>query len=198
MLIDLGCGKGAAAILAARTLGCRVRGIDACAPFVEYATRAAARAGVADRCEFMCADLRRAAGALRPASAAMMLGVLPIEDAAPMLKSLVVRGGIILLDDAIVLERRAANGDRPTRTQAREFLRSLGLRIEREHVIAPAEYRCMEQALYSALSGRARDLCRRIPRLAPAVDRFLGQQRKAAAQLWRGPVRGAMWMARVL
>jgi SAM-dependent methyltransferase len=196
-VIDMGCGKGAAGILAARTLGCRVIGFDACRPFIEEAQEAARCAGVADLCTFRCADLHRAAPTVRPADAALMLNVLPIEEAAPIVVRLVRPSGVFILDDAIVLEGRKAACDRPTRREAREFLQSLGAVVEREHVMSPREYRRLERTLYAAFAPRARELARRRPSLAPVVRRFLKQQRQSGAHLWRGPMRGAMWMARV-
>lgn len=195
-VIDLGCGKGAASILAARTLGCRVLGFDACEPFIEEAQEAASRAGVAELCTFRCADLRQAARTVRPADAVLMLNVLPVEEAVPIVRRLVRPSGVFIVDDAIVLEGREASSDRLTRAEARAFLQSFGAVIEREHVMSPSEYRRLERALYAAFAPRARALARRQPRLAPVVRKFLEQQRQSGAYLWRGPMRGAMWMVR--
>ena len=196
-LIDMGCGKGAASILAARTLGCRVVGFDACRPFVEEARQTADRAGVGGLCEFHCADLRRAARTVRRADAALMLNVLPMEEATSIVRRLVRPSGVFIVDDAIVLEGADAGGDRLTRAEARAFLQSRGATIEREHVMSPSEYRRLERSLYAAFAPRARELARRQPRLAPVIRRFLEQQRRSGAELWRGPMRGAIWMARV-
>jgi 2-polyprenyl-3-methyl-5-hydroxy-6-metoxy-1,4-benzoquinol methylase len=54
---DVGCGAGRAAVRIAQEFpGCTVVGIDAHAPAIERARRAAAAAGVTDRVEFMVAD----------------------------------------------------------------------------------------------------------------------------------------------
>lgn len=194
---DMGCGKGAASILAARTLGCRVLGFDACQPFIEEAQEAACRAGVAHLCTFQCVDLHRAARTVRRADAALMLNVLPIEEAAPIVVRVVRPSGVFIIDDAIVLEGRETCGDRLTRAEAREFLQSCGAIVEREYVMSPREYRRLERTLYAAYAPRARNLAQRRPGLAPVVRRFLEQQRQSGAQLWRGPMRGASWMVRV-
>ncbi len=67
-ILDLGCGKGAVAIAMARALGCRVTGIDACAPFIEKARERASALGAADRGRFRGGDIQIAVWLLRRAS----------------------------------------------------------------------------------------------------------------------------------
>jgi SAM-dependent methyltransferase len=55
-VLDVACGRGASAIHLARTIGCRVVGIDLSDANVEVASEAAHQAGVADLCTFMTGD----------------------------------------------------------------------------------------------------------------------------------------------
>jgi ubiquinone/menaquinone biosynthesis C-methylase UbiE len=57
-VVDLGCGKGAAALALAAELGCRVTGLDLFEPFLADAASAAQGAGVDHLCSFEAADIR--------------------------------------------------------------------------------------------------------------------------------------------
>lgn len=69
-LVDLGCGKGAVAVAAARELGCRVLGLDLFEPFLDAARDAARAAGVDGLCAFETADIRDGPGDRGPFDAA--------------------------------------------------------------------------------------------------------------------------------
>jgi ubiquinone/menaquinone biosynthesis C-methylase UbiE len=55
-VLDVACGRGASAIHLARTVGCRVVGMDLSAENVEAASQAAEQAGVAYLCTFTAGD----------------------------------------------------------------------------------------------------------------------------------------------
>jgi len=57
--LDLGTGKGAAAVVLARELGFRVLGIDLCVPFLEEAEKRARLSGVSHLCRFVPEDAHR-------------------------------------------------------------------------------------------------------------------------------------------
>jgi cyclopropane fatty-acyl-phospholipid synthase-like methyltransferase len=57
-VVDLGCGKGAASLVLAAELGCRVTGFDLFEPFLEDAASGARAAGVDHLCSFEVADIR--------------------------------------------------------------------------------------------------------------------------------------------
>ena len=63
-ILDLGCGPGDIPIRLARALPlCRVIGVDASAPMIRLAERAAAQAGVSSRITFRCERFQDIAGA---------------------------------------------------------------------------------------------------------------------------------------
>jgi ubiquinone/menaquinone biosynthesis C-methylase UbiE len=195
-IIDLGCGKGAVAVHVARMLGCRVVGIDAFQPFIAAAISLASARGVSDRCRFRLADLH----SLRPAArfdAAIMLGVLPLEQAAPLLRRWVRRRGVYVIDDAF-REGDATDPSLsavPTRVQARAIIIRSGDTILRELVPAPRDIKRQNARIYSAIARAARRLARQDPTLAPALRRYLAAQRRANTLL-EGHLRGAIWLIR--
>ncbi len=196
---DLGCGKGAVAVAIARRLGCRVRGVDGLAAFVDAAWAMAEQYNVEQICRFTCGDVARAA---RPAGdAVIMLGVLPIGRALPILRAAVKRGGVYIVDDAVALEgtrpaRQLTGGSRPTRRGVRTLIEERGDTILREHIMSPSEYRTHERRIYTSIAESARTLIQDRPDLSRDVHDFLASQRRAGASLWRGPWRGAAWMVR--
>jgi SAM-dependent methyltransferase len=65
-ILDLGCGPGAQAVLLARETGGHVIAVDNHRPFLETVARRAREAGVGDRVQPLCADMKRPG--LRPRS----------------------------------------------------------------------------------------------------------------------------------
>lgn len=199
-VLDLGCGKGAAAIQLATQTGCRVLGIDAFAPFIASATAAAADRRVAHLCHFHRGDARAVIPAhARPAprfDAALMIGLFDLEEAASILRPFVRPGGVYLLDDCITISRGPIADDAPlTRAEAQLLLQEHGDTIEREIVWTPSQIRRSQTRILEHLARRTRAIVRRDPRSnAPLAD-FLRRQRAAAADLL-GPVRPAMWLVR--
>ncbi len=199
-VLDLGCGKGAVSVSLARRLGCGVVGVDAFEPFVDAAREAARKARVSERSEFHAQDLRAfARGASRASSrkfdAVVVLNVLPAERALPLAQSLVKPGGVVVVDDAVALERARTSGVR-TAAEIRAIIAHLGARLEREHIMTPAEYERLEKSLQRAIAVAARRVRRERPRRAGQIERFLSRQRAAAGSLSRGPLRGAVWLVR--
>ena len=204
-LLDLGCGNGAIAIAAARACGCRVVAIDAHGPFIDEARREAERVGVASRCEFHVGDVRRVGNVLRRTGAAghlfdasMMISLLPAEDAVALLRRHTKPGGVMLIDDAVTLDRHA-RGWRddlpPTRAEMRDMLTRFGDAIIREHVLSRAESVRQNESIQRRVERRARAIARREPRAANHMSDVVSRQREAITLL-TGPMRAGLWMLR--
>lgn len=196
-VLDLACGKGAVAVEMAAQLRCRVLGVDAFRPFVEAARRAARARGVGARCRFRVGDAGRFRAA-RPYDGAVMLGLFPVDRAAPLLRGLVRRGGVYLIDDAFLDERwvgaRRVPGV-PGLREARGIFGALGDAVIEEHVPTHHQIRTLDAGLYGRLASRAKEIAVSRPRLAPALRRFLANQRRAN-RLMQGPIRPAVWVVR--
>src|SRR5690606_4579014 len=119
-ILDLACGKGAVAVRAAATIGCRVVGVDGCEPFIDSARALARRRGVSRRCRFELADVRTWRDP-RPFHAAMMIGLFPLGRAARLLRAHVRPGGAYLIDDCIAGVGFEGRGV-PTRAQCERLI----------------------------------------------------------------------------
>lgn len=195
-VIDLGCGKGAAAIAVARTCGCVVHGVDGHGPFVAAAQEAAISAGVGARCTFNVGDLRTIKKR-RVWDAGMMLSVLPALDAAKVMARHVKPGGLVLLDDAVRVERARQEAWLPgTMAELREQMEHAGYSVVRQHVMSRDEVRRMDASLYRRIAARARVLAQRDARTAKIVREVLQRQREAN-RLLTGPIRPALMLVQI-
>lgn len=202
-VLDLACGKGTIAVEMARRLGCEVIAVDGCRAFLDEGRRRAERLGVANRARFVESDVRvfasKAARGRDRWDVALMIGLLPIEEAAPMLRRLVHSGGLYAIDDVFRDERlpkgRSDFLSVPTRHDCIEIIEGLGDRVEAVDVAAPSRVRSQNASLYRRLAANARAVRRRAPGLSRDVGLFLANQRHAN-WLIGGQMRPAMWLAR--
>lgn len=199
-ILDLACGKGAASIAAAKTLGCRSFGVDAYPPFIDEAKKAAERAGVGRLCRFVVGDAARFE--VRPAreryDAAMMISLWPLERAARVLRRLVRPGGRYIIDDAVLMPGAPARFRRAglrTADEVRDRITSLGDLVERERIDSAADSLRHADRLHARLVRGCDALARHDPALRPALRRLLAQQRAAIDDLC-GPLRPAIWLVR--
>lgn len=201
-IIDLGCGKGGAAVEAASVLRARVVGVDALPVFLDAARALAERRGLSARCKFMPGDARDAAH--NPAcrskfDAALMLGVMPVAQAAPLARACVRPGGLYIIDDAY-LDPRFMDGALPraaaTLERCRRVFSRLGDTLVDEWVPGPAAVRRQNAAILRRLRANARRLARVAPALRAPIAEFLRRQESATASLG-APFRPAVWVVRV-
>lgn len=197
-VIDLGCGKGAVAIQVARRTGASVIGVDGLPAFVQDACRRAQKAGLHDLCRFECADLLAASKTHPgPFDAAVMTAVLPVLEAAPLLRRLIKRAGLAFVEDQVAPGREPSGPNAPpTAAQVRAALRADGWTIERERIASAAQTRRAEQRIQRVLRRRARQMQSLGSADTRLIREFLRLQRAAAADLVRSRVRGSSWLLR--
>ncbi len=196
-VLDLACGKGAAAIAIARNLRCRVTAVDAFEPFIEHAKLLAARRAVTSRCTFTTADVLTWRSKSR-FDAALMLGLFGVERAAPLLRRHLRPGGVYIIDDAFLDSTHPRCGSFPgvpTLDESRALVERRGDNILEEIIPTRLEISKLNASLYRRIALNARAIRRAEPALAPALDEFLDRQRKANRTL-QGPLRGALWLIR--
>ncbi len=202
-VLDLACGKGTLAITLARRLDCSATGVDGCAPFINEAVRAAARAGVAERATFIESDLRVFSSRARRRSvrfdAALMMGLWSLADARELLRALVKPRGIYIIDDVFRDERLTRDKPEfavvPTRAESLAILEQRGDRVIEVDVVSPSRLRVLNDSLYRSLASNVRRIARQSSRLRPALTTFLDNQRHANSLLGR-ELRPAVWVVR--
>lgn len=190
-VLDVGCGKGAAAVEVARRLRCTVVGIDALPVFLTSAEALAARRGVADLVEFVRADARRWKPRQR-FDAALFLGIAPVEDVAGWIPRLVRPGAVVVIDDAVAVSADCRHGV-PSLEEARAVLESVAS-IRREIVWTPSRSRRLNESLLRRLARNAASIANARPDRRRLLREFLARQRRASRVL-SGPIRPVFWVA---
>lgn len=189
--LDLGCGKGAAAIRLAKEFGFEVLGVDGFAPFIAEARRRAAEEGVAGLCRFRCADVREILHS--PVSYDLVifagLGTLLGDqaDTVGKLRSLLRPGGFLILDDACLAE---SAGEAFPAYQGyaghEETLRRLaahGDRLLKEIIIPVSEVRETNRRNTGRIRERAVKLARRHPEDRELILNYVQAQETESARL---------------
>lgn len=196
-VLDLACGKGAVGIELAKRHGCSVTGVDGYGPFLEEARVSADRRNVAKQCRWLAADVRTWTPPRR-FHVAMMIGLDSVADAAPVLRSMTVAGGLYLIDDVVLdATHREADefSDVPTAEETTELVRSLGDQVERRVLIPAQAIRSQCAANLRRLERSAAAIAEERPKLRRSLKAFLTQQHDAASVL-TGPIRPTIWAIR--
>lgn len=202
-VLDLGCGKGSAAIALAERYDVHVLGLDAHPDFVDHANARARERGVAARCRFEVADVALY-GAVKPRFDLVLylaMGDLlgDLEHTLRRLHQHAVPGGLMLLDDAYL---EASNRSEPALAEAyapRETvvadLQRQGDRIVASLAIDGPETRDHYRVVTERLNARAHALAAAYPEVAEAALSFVDEQTSQLAYL-DSPVTGALWLLR--
>jgi 2-polyprenyl-3-methyl-5-hydroxy-6-metoxy-1,4-benzoquinol methylase len=201
-ILDLGCGKGEVAVAVAGELRCRVRGVDAFAPFVETARRRAVCRDVAELCTFEVGDLRDtvAKGGDYDAVLLVSVGVLGSpEEMVRGCRACARSGGLMLLEEACLLEPGRLEipgyGDVVTRAETLRQLVCHGDELIREHRTSLAELRAQNRRFTASIEARTRELAADHPEHAGAFASFLDKERREC-ELLETALECATWMLR--
>ncbi len=105
-LLDLGCGKGAVSVRAARELGCICHGIDAIPEFIAFAKHKAEEFNVPGLCTFEIGDIREKAFNLSGYDIIVLGAIGPVfgdyYKTLTILSDCINRNGIFIIDDAYI------------------------------------------------------------------------------------------------
>lgn len=198
-VLDLACGKGAVAVEVARRLPLRVEGVDACGEFLDRARERSSALGVAARCRWVEADVRAyAKGCTVRFDLSMMIGLLPLSEAAPLLRRLTRPGGVYVVDDAMLDGRHPGAGrfaGVPDAVMGREIVEELGDRVIRRVMVPRAAIASQNRRILRLLASRVAALAKAHPGRARSLRAFLSRQR-SASRLLVGPLRPTIWVIR--
>lgn len=176
--VDLGCGKGAVTVALAERLGIAATGVDAFSAFVEEARRRAAEHGVADRCAFVCDDLRRFTGGVEPFDLALLVGVGDVlgglAETVGSLRACVSPGGYMLIDEGFTAAGPLPGYENvPDHAEALRQLTSHGDRLVREVVRGREEQARLSATVMCALRNQVERLAREYPHDASALRAYV-------------------------
>lgn len=201
-VLDLGCGKGAAAIAIAKAFGARVRGIDGVAPFIEHARRRADAEGVGELCTFEVEDVREVVRSAADYDVVMLLALGPLfGDAGQTVEALRrcarTPGGLLVIDDAYIAEGAAApEGAHGCHDHASTvaLLQSRGDRVVGEQLMDAPESDDYYRSMTAKILHRARELAQTAePELAELLIEFAERQQRETETLCDALV-GALWL----
>lgn len=200
-VLDLGCGKGAVLLALAEELGLCGVGVDAFSPFVEAARQAAARRGLADRCQFRCADLREVVADHRDFDVAMLLALGAAigspDELVGLLRQCVRPGGYMVIDDSFLAP--GVQGPVPgyesysDHATALRGLTAHGDELLQEFIVPPEEAVQVIAAQIRSIRPRAEALIRQHPGAADMIRGYLQRQERELA-LARDTVLNVVWL----
>jgi cyclopropane fatty-acyl-phospholipid synthase-like methyltransferase len=105
-VLDLGCGKGAVSIKAAKALGCQCHGIDAVPEFITYAQNKAVEYNVVELCRFEVGDIREKVKSLHNFDVIILGSIGPVfgnyYTTLSTLSQCLNDSGIIIMDDGYI------------------------------------------------------------------------------------------------
>ena len=180
VFLDYACGNGRNAIRAARQGAALAIGIDISEVSVENASRAAAAAGVGDRCVFLqrdCEDTGLPGAAIDVCVCSSMLHHLDLDRAYPELARILAPGGRILGHEALAYNPliqlyRALTPKLRTAWEAKHILTLADVRkAERWFLVGEVRYFLMTSPVATLLPGGA--IRRTALAVAHGVDFFL-------------------------
>ncbi len=205
-IVDLGCGKGAAAVAVAAELGHRVLGVDLFEPFLADGSRAAAAAGVDHLVSFRKSDLRdvvREPGSFDVAVLAAVGTELfgDHADCVGALRGCVRPGGYIAISDGFLTQERRDVATPPgyeyyeTRDEVLRQLLAHGDALVAETVISPERFsrQCLEEL--ELLRAAVDRLLESAPEHRAELQAFLDAQ-QIEYEFLNGETREAVWLLR--
>ncbi len=198
-VLELGCGKGLAAVALARDLELEVTGVDAHAPFIDEARRRAGLMGLDMRCHFVHGDARQSNGEAAGYDAVMLLGWRTafgsIHETVAALRGRVHPGGFMILDRDYALDPDAVNGEVLDHEGTAAALTAFGDRIVMEKHGRNQETIELAELTRRALERRAREMLRTYPGIAGTVWEWVERlRREVALHATGGPLMPAIWV----
>jgi 2-polyprenyl-3-methyl-5-hydroxy-6-metoxy-1,4-benzoquinol methylase len=200
-VLDLGCGNGAVLLALAAEFSFECVGVDAFAPFIETAQRAAEVRGLAEKCRFRCADLREVVAEHQNFDVAMLLALgaaigTPAEIVG-LLRGCVRPGGYMVIDDSFLgpgvegavpgYEGYSDHDDTVRRLTAH------GDTVLREQLLVPEAVTHDYHTQLELIRRRAEEVLRKHPEATEAIGSYLRRQEREV-ELARGTVLNATWL----
>lgn len=201
-ILDLACGKGAAAIYLAKEFNCAAKGIDLIGAFISEAKEKAQEYGVSQQCEFITGDVNEAVLTQRGFDLTIWCGAGDLLGSYPKTVAGIARtvkpGGYILLDEAYIPEEHQClrfHHDYLTLAQWETTFKENGLTIAAFH----REMQAVNLAEYAGELGnirrRAEELAEQFPDKRRMLEDYVKSQQAEYEDLQDGPV-AALWLLR--
>jgi 2-polyprenyl-3-methyl-5-hydroxy-6-metoxy-1,4-benzoquinol methylase len=184
-VLDLACGKGAVSIQVARAFGCKVKGVDIIAQFIDFADQKAQEYGVESLCEFKIEDINESV-AVEKGYDIVILGAAGDvlgnpEETIEKLKSTVKSTGHILIDDAY--GNNVSDSRYPSREDWLLFFQTAGVKLLDERFNEVDEITSINDEQQPFIVKRADELKIMHPDKADLFDGYVKSQQAECDEL---------------
>ncbi len=199
-IVDLGCGKGAAALTLAQEFGFRTLGVDLFEPFVQEARACAEEMGIASRCQFVCKDIRNALSEVRDYDVVIYASVVALgrlDECVAKLRQCVHPGGYMLIDNAFLNDSGKVESLWHEHCAAhQETLRRLtahGDVLLHEVTIPTEDVKALNCKYTELIRRRAEKLAQLNPEAADSLYGYVEKQEREA-EIMETTVTSAVWL----
>ncbi|EEG78910.1 class I SAM-dependent methyltransferase [Dethiobacter alkaliphilus] len=194
-VLDLGCGKGAVSIGLAKSIGCKVKGIDILSQFIDYAKEKAMEYGVQHLCQFVVDDINESVR-VEEGYDFVILGAVGDVLGNPLttllkLKSTIKQGGFIFLDDAYA--NGGSDNPYPSRGDWLQYFNKADLAVIAEKPIDHDELIAINRSQQEQIVQRARELMRKFPEKKDMFQGYIFSQQAECDELESG-LTGVTWL----
>lgn len=195
-VLDLGCGKGAVSVKLAKSVGCKVKGIDAVKEFVDYARNKAKEFGVTDICQFEVGDIREYSGESYDlvifGACGDVLGDL--DATVAKLKGMVKNGGFIIIDDAFCENDQKIDGYL-THEELISVFKKNKLELIQEDITSDEKIEDVNDANNQNITQRAMELKFKYPDKRKIFDDYVRKQ-LVECDVMENEVKCVTWLLR--
>ena len=167
-VLDLGCGKGIIGIRLAKSLACRITGIDGMNEFLEEADKIARREAVDHLCHFRQGDIREQIQSCRDFDLIILGAIGPvfgfIGETLLALSHALKPDGYVIIDDGYKMDGTLPAYDRvPAKSEFYDQIQQSDFEILEERIIPPEEITPSNRDMQDLIVKRATELAGQYP-----------------------------------
>jgi cyclopropane fatty-acyl-phospholipid synthase-like methyltransferase len=182
-ILDLGCGKGAVSINAAKRFGCTCYGIDAIPEFISYARKKAAEYNVEHLCRFEVGDIRLKIKNLSSSDIIILGAIGPVfgdyYTTLTALSGCLNDNGVLIIDDGYIEnERDYTHPKIQKRETIIQQIHSAGMQITEEVIIGKDDIKDSDDYIFDNLEKRCFELIERYPEKKKLFMAYIEKQKE--------------------
>jgi len=206
-ILDLGCGKGAAAISVAKKLNLKVDGYDIFKPFLDFAIKKAESENISNLCNFFLADINEIIHNAADYDVVIYASAGPVfkdlKECVQQLRQTVHKGGYILINESYAIEDEKVDLDGydylkgydgiVTHEKSKQQLTFYGDRLLNELVVPKSEVAATNQHNNDVIRKRAEKLAKQWPEKAHIFHDFVRKE-KDECKIIENVLEDVLWL----
>lgn len=180
-ILDLGCGKGAVSIKAARRFNCKCLGIDAIPEFISYAQVKALEYKLEHLCMFETGDIRNKINELRKYDIIILGAIGPVLGnyftTLSVLSKHLNDSGIIIIDDGYIEDD--SDYTHPLMLKKQDLLEqvnSAGMKLNEDDIIRNDSIKDSDDYIFANLKKRCMELIDKHPDKKDLFENYIKKQ----------------------